>query len=248
MYICIEQKTYKMIPTIITLANQKGGVGKSVLASIISTEFFAKHKSVCLLDCDEQGTIEKKRSWQIETEEKLPKSSYDIYRIKTLAEYHTFMKNKANLYKYIIVDTKGELSEKTETIISYSNFVILPIQESDCELMSFELYLIDSIDKLRKKHKFSVIPILNCFDKRSANWRDFYEIIPTIMKDHNIDFPLMNKPNTLGYGKQLLQLGNRYSYRILDTLHPVNKRKGIPKIVKQEVNNFIKSLETIIIK
>lgn len=226
---------------VIILANQKGGVGKSVLSSLIATEFYSRFKNVCLLDCDEQGTINHKRTTQV-IQENATGKMYDVYRVKTLEEYISFMRNQKENYEYIIVDTKGEFSEKIINILSQANFIIIPLQESDAEMMSLEYYIRDCFVPILRQKDIKIIPVLNRVNMKSSEWKTFYEQIPLVLNDYNIKLPKMRVPNTLGLAKQWIQLGDRISYRKLDTVTPMAKRKGIPKIVKQECNYFINSL------
>lgn len=226
---------------IIVLANQKGGVGKTVLSSIIATELHALYKDVCLVDCDEQGTLNLKRRYQLQEGEN-GSNSYDIYRANTLQKYKTFLNTSASKYKYVIVDTKGEFSDKTFDILSSADFVLTPLQATDSELMSFDLYFKSCIIRLKNEHNIKIIPILNRVTK-SSSWNLFLREIPTILKeDYNITIPKMQVPLKQGSAKQYLQLSEKLSYQALDTITSIHKRKGVPKIVKSECTNFIKSL------
>ena len=120
---------------IVALANPKGGVGKSTLATNLATMFAAKDRSVLLFDTDLQRSVDK---WGVMRESLgiRPKVGHaaktgDMY--DTLAELSLAT-------DVVIVDTAGKRGPELSLAISQADIVIVPVTPSQ-----FDVWALDDI-------------------------------------------------------------------------------------------------------
>jgi chromosome partitioning protein len=108
---------------VITIANSKGGVGKSTTALILATMLAEDGASVTVLDCDPNRPIMTWRGGQSaskievigDTTENNVLSKIDFYRAQR---------------QFVIVDLEGTASRLTSRALSRAQLVLVPIQAS----------------------------------------------------------------------------------------------------------------------
>lgn len=113
---------------IITIANQKGGSGKSTLCLNLATKFLLDRKEVVVLDTDIQKSIE---------------TFIDIRSDKNMECFALFnrtgnitdtIKQMIPKYENIIIDTKGEDSLEGRKAMLVSDLVIIPTTPSQLDI------------------------------------------------------------------------------------------------------------------
>lgn len=145
-----------MAGKIITIANQKGGVGKSTLTHLLANGLKHKGYSVLAVDLDPQGNL----TYALNTDEP-DISTYDLLTKKATAEQIRIQSEQADLlpansnlsgldleiknvgkeyrlknalkgmqthYDYIIIDTPPTLSLLTVNALTASDYVLIPAQ------------------------------------------------------------------------------------------------------------------------
>jgi chromosome partitioning protein len=108
---------------IITVANQKGGVGKSLLCINLAYVFFNSGLKVGLIDKDYQGSL----SQILKPSDELILIPEDtaLSDLKNLGYYHV-----------IIIDTPPYLSNKLPEIFLISDYILLPTKAGIFDLMA----------------------------------------------------------------------------------------------------------------
>lgn len=117
---------------VITIANPKGGAGKTTSALVIATTLAHKGASVALLDCDPNRPIIK---WNTNK-----KSNLNNDANKFIVDGEGGEKNIVNLiskysenYQFVIVDLEGTASRLTSRAFSQSDLVLIPVQASQTD-------------------------------------------------------------------------------------------------------------------
>lgn len=126
---------------IITLAHQKGGVGKSTLAFNLAHKF-KDHVKTAVVDIDPQGTITQ-ISPMIEGYDVLAKPN----KIKDLLELD---------YDVIFVDTPPYLSNLLIDLIEHSDLIIVPTKAGIADLMAIRS-TIDMLKEGKAKNKSLIV-------------------------------------------------------------------------------------------
>lgn len=119
---------------VITVAQSKGGAGKSTIALALASEFAAAGGSVLLLDADDQISLVR---WYRDREREGRKSENITVRdVSDVAdpEIINVIANAREEAQLVIVDTKGDANMKTAYCCQESDFVIIPSKSSRLDL------------------------------------------------------------------------------------------------------------------
>lgn len=133
-------------PRIISVANRKGGVGKSIVTILLAVAL-ARHKKkkVLILDCDSQGSIAE----MYENEKELMGEEYqpaiEVEDI-TARKVQTFLKRFGSDYDIIFIDiprmTDNKKDNATVMLLYNCDSILMPVVGSEVDVLS-------SVDFLR---------------------------------------------------------------------------------------------------
>ena len=110
---------------IIAILNQKGGVGKTTLATNISTKLYLDNYKVLLIDSDPQGSA---RDWHAAGKSEMPVIGIDR---PTLDKD---IKKIANNFDWIIIDGAPQLTDMAISAIKCADLVVMPVQPSPYDI------------------------------------------------------------------------------------------------------------------
>lgn len=133
---------------ILTIANRKGGAGKSTCAAHIALEAVKKGKKTILIDLDPQKTLE---NWWKKREENNPfLIDIDPYNIEDTI-------NKLNIHNFdlCIIDTPGDTSINAINGIKVADLVLIPSKPTSPDLAAIGRTI--SMVKAEKKNFVFVI-------------------------------------------------------------------------------------------
>ena len=149
---------------IITLAHQKGGVGKSTLALNLAL-CFKDQLSVALIDSDLQGSI-------YHLKEDFPE--LDILAPEKISEIPDLD------YDLIIVDTPPYLSNRLNELFGYSDYVLVPTKAGFFDVMAIKstLALIKFAQAQNQNLKAGIV--LNMLKPRSGITAEVVELIQSL--------------------------------------------------------------------
>ena len=119
------------MPLVLTLAHQKGGVGKSTLASNLRAYFSQAYKTA-LVDIDPQGSLTKLAKAFSEQEGR------DSEHVISRTDFASFkeLHEKISGYDVVIIDTPPYLSTELESVFALSNIIIIPTKTSPLDFLA----------------------------------------------------------------------------------------------------------------
>lgn len=109
------------MPKIITLAHQKGGVGKSTLTLNLAYSF-KDHVNTAVVDMDVQGTIAQLKPL--------------IKNLNIISDIDKFADLQQLPYDFIFIDTPPYLSKDLPALFEMSDLVIIPTKPGIADLMA----------------------------------------------------------------------------------------------------------------
>lgn len=128
------------MPQVISILNQKGGVGKTTIAVHLATALALKKFRVLLLDADQQGSA---LDWSANRKEAalfpvagLPKPSI-----------HKELPSLASNFDYVVIDGPPRVNEVARSAISASDLVVVPVQPSPYDVWAAK-EIVDLLDEV----------------------------------------------------------------------------------------------------
>ena len=113
---------------IILIGSEKGGVGKSTLATNLAVLFATHGNDVVIVDADRQGTC---ANWAQD------RSENENVKIDCVRQYDNLKPTLDSLkkrYKIVIVDCQGRISQEMRTGLLAADIVIVPFKPSQWDL------------------------------------------------------------------------------------------------------------------
>lgn len=160
------------MPTIITIAHQKGGVGKSTLALNLAYSF-SKNVRTALTDTDPQGSI-------IQLQ--------DLVNGIDILPYNAETFNQD--YNVIFVDTPPYIMETMKPIFEQSDLIIIPTKAGVPDIMAIRttVELVKEVQKTNKRLKACIVlnmvkPRANITDQAREQLKKYNLPIVTEIKD-----------------------------------------------------------------
>jgi chromosome partitioning protein len=114
---------------VISVVNQKGGVGKTTIATHLAKYFHLRGKNVVLVDSDPQGSA---RNWG----EKDVGQTVEVIAIDRPT--HKRDLRAYTHYDFVIIDGAPQVHALALSAISVSDFVLIPVSPSPLDLWSTE--------------------------------------------------------------------------------------------------------------
>jgi len=120
---------------VISIINQKGGVGKSTLCTLIAVQIKAKHpeKNIVIIDTDYQSSTKKLDKG----DSIVDVIAFDINASSNpILEFVDLVDKLKKEYDLVIVDTAGSfiLQNFTSTVVECSSVVLIPIEVSELSI------------------------------------------------------------------------------------------------------------------
>lgn len=115
---------------IISFLQQKGGVGKTTLATSISAALAAQGEKVLLVDADPQHSA---LDWGAKRESAPP---FTLMGLPTPVLHRDLPPLLGNPYTVIVIDGPGKISDIPRSALMASNVVLIPVQPSPYDVWS----------------------------------------------------------------------------------------------------------------
>ena len=183
--------------TIITFANQKGGVGKTTLCTMFANYLVAKGKRTIVIDCDGQQTIFEKRK----ADHKKYKDLKEPYKVQAFSiadpeNVRNLMQNLRQMKGTVLIDAPGNLAQQgLIPLFVQSDFVVCPYQYETTSINSTVTFLgfILQLKKRVQSMATEILFVVNRHDKRygterekklwaetDAQWSNYGKVMPKI--------------------------------------------------------------------
>ena len=140
---------------IVTVSNQKGGVGKSTVAVNLAACFAHEGKDVLLVDADEQGSA---LDWRAERPQQMPPVQTVGLPVDNL---HKEIQSLAERYDVVVIDGGGRITKTARAAVVVADVVIVPTLPSRPDLASTEDILEKVIEVAQTFKDFRATILLN---------------------------------------------------------------------------------------
>jgi chromosome partitioning protein len=133
---------------IISIQNQKGGVGKTTLAVHISHALALRDEPTLLLDADPQGSA---RDWAVAREGQPPFSVVGLDRPTIHRDLPAIAKN----YTHVVIDGPPRVTDLARSAIAAADLVLIPVQPSPYDVWAAQevINLIQEASVFKEKLK-----------------------------------------------------------------------------------------------
>lgn len=150
-----------MVGKVFTVAQQKGGAGKSTLAAHLAVCWSRRNKSVALIDIDPQGSLS---AWYAERQIALGSNNTGL-SFHSVTGWRT--KNTVDAvskdHDIVIIDSPPHAETEAKIAVRAADLVIVPSQPSPMDVWATKATL-----ELAEKEKSSVIMVLNRVPPRAS--------------------------------------------------------------------------------
>jgi len=164
-----------MIPKIITIAQQKGGAGKSTIAAHLAVAFSQKGKRVAAIDIDPQQSLS---MWYSIREERFGQGYTGLDFVSATGwRVNSEINRLKSDHDIIIIDSPPHMETETKTAIRTADLVIIPMQPSPTDLWASKATI-----ELAKKERKEVAILLNRIAHNSKLAKDITAGLPHLLK------------------------------------------------------------------
>jgi chromosome partitioning protein len=143
-----------MSANVITIAQQKGGAGKTTLAAHLALAWAAAGRRVAVIDIDPQASLS---SWFQLRRERLKAAAADIdvaavagWRVAAEAE------RRARTHDIVLIDSPPHAATEARIAVRAANLVLVPVQPSPMDLWATRATL-----ELARSERVPVLLVLN---------------------------------------------------------------------------------------
>jgi chromosome partitioning protein len=130
------------MPLIITVAHQKGGVGKSTLSTNLRGYFAGGGYKTALVDIDPQGSLTKLITAFADQDGRDPEHVIARGSFKTYGQLLKMLEG----YDIAVIDTPPYLSKELEEVLEITNLVLVPCKASPLDYLAIG----DTLDLIRE--------------------------------------------------------------------------------------------------
>lgn len=143
-----------MAGTIITVAQQKGGAGKTTLCTHLAVALAARGSRIALLDVDPQGSL---GEW-FERREQALGSAQTGLGFRTASGWGARRESRALAedHDFVVVDTPANADREARTAMELAGLLIVPVQPTPADL-----WATGAILELAQQEKVNALLVLN---------------------------------------------------------------------------------------
>jgi len=180
---------------IISVANTKGGCGKSTLACNLAVMCAKDKKSVVLFDLDPQRSAYRFREMRMDKD----CVQFPVY-MSGLALVHDIKNNSLDSTERIIVDSGGRDSKLFRTAMLAADILLIPVEPGQFDLLALEETMI-IYDDVRTIKPVKAIIVIN----KNREGRNLSNVVFTTIKeiaaDHGVSVANSKLGDRAGFGE-----------------------------------------------
>ncbi|GAB5510847.1 MAG: ParA family partition ATPase [Hyphomicrobiales bacterium] len=183
-----------MAGLILTVAQQKGGSGKTTFSAHLATALAYHGMSVAILDCDPQGSL---GEWFEAREEALGENDTGLtFRTASGWGARREARTLSSDYDAVVIDTPPKTDTEARPAIEAATMVVVPVQPSP-----MDVWACGSTIALAQKERTPALLVLNRVPPRAAITEEMAEALG------NIDAPLATTRigNRVGFPSAMIQ-------------------------------------------
>ncbi len=158
------------MPAIITLAHQKGGVGKSTIAMHLANYYAHNNVKCAIVDTDVQGSVSD--AFDSFTEQKI-ETFVDLIRRKDFKNYSDLLKRTE--YELLVVDTPPILTHRLGDLFGISDLILIPMKPAVNDFFALNRTVKFVEDFLQVKPNIKTAIVLNMTVHGSVIQKDIRE-------------------------------------------------------------------------
>jgi chromosome partitioning protein len=130
---------------VISLINQKGGVGKTTIAINLASALSSRNLKVLVIDADPQGSV---LQWQATGANR----EFDVVQL-AMPELSARIGNHRRAFNHVVIDSPPALSHVSREIAAASDLAIIPIAPSSLDIWSSRetIELVTSVGRKRQR-------------------------------------------------------------------------------------------------
>ena len=204
---------------IILIGSQKGGCGKSTIATNIASALAVENKDVMLIDADKQGSSS---NWFFDRSEN--KELPQVHSVQKFDDVRASVTDLNSRYENIVIDASGRDSIELRTAMLVADILVMPVRPSQFDL--------DTVPNMREIYKEAIIynPSLRFFSvitmgptnpvvNESKDARKFFQNYPditlvnTIIRERKVYRDAIN-----GQGRGVVEMNNPKAKEEIESL------------------------------
>lgn len=214
------------MPLIITLAHQKGGVGKTTLAMNLRGYLATGGYKTVAVDIDPQGSLYKLINTFSHQEGREAEHCIGRGDFKNLDELKTMIEP----YDIAVIDTPPYLSQEISSVMAISNLVVVPCKASPLDYLAIG----DTLNLIRAVQKDHPELLATIVLTMTISGTDFTQVIKSELE--KTEFPVLRT-----------EIANRVAYmRSLLTSNTVLGEEN--RKAREEIENFGQEIITLLKK